>query len=243
MAHRPLIASADPPAIAISEGRVDSFQRMMDRLLSDGLVLAVVAVTIQTAAHLLNAAFIGTVALNANAEGNVFAWASGAALVAAALACALHAWLVQDGRRAFVAVAAMLAFLSLDEMTAIHERIVARVVELGDLPIAWDSVLWPVLYAPLVGAVFVLLLVLASAAPPRAGRFIVVGLGLLVAAVVAEVASAPVSTGSNWPHVLEGAVEEAAELGGWIVIATALAVISLTALRGVVAPRPHAARR
>jgi hypothetical protein len=48
-----------------------------------------------------------------------------------------------------------------------------------------------------------------------------------MAAVAAEVLSAPISTGENWPVTLERAFEEAAELAGWILIATGLTAITL----------------
>ena len=209
----------------------------MERLLSSGLLVAVVAVTIQTAIHLVNAAFIDSTDLDANVEGNPFTWASTAAMLAGAYASALRALLLRQRRRAFVALAALLSLLSLDEMAVIHERIARRAVEVVGLPAAWDSVLWPALYAPLLGGVFAVLFVVARAAPARAGRYILFGLGLLAAAVVAEVASAPVSTSTNWAHTVEGAFEEGAELGGWIAIATALTVITLTDLHRAVPPR------
>jgi hypothetical protein len=208
----------------------------MDRLFSSGLLVAVGGVTLQTVVHLLNAAFIGSADLDANAEGNAPAWANTAVVSSGAFVCALHALLVSERRRMFVALAVILALLSLDEMAVIHDRIAARVLKLLGLPLVWDSVLWPAIYAPLLVCLFGLLFAVARAAPVRAGRYILFGLSLLAAAVVAEVASAPVSTGSNWAHTVEGAFEEGAELGGWIAIATALTVIALTDLRRAMAP-------
>jgi hypothetical protein len=52
----------------------------------------------------------------------------------------------------------------------------------------------------------------------------------LILAVVAEAASLTVSTDiaptENWAHLLEGAFEEGAELGGWILLAAAFAAIA-----------------
>jgi hypothetical protein len=209
----------------------DSFQPGIDRLLFSGSLLAVVAVASQTAIHLVNAAFIGSAELDVNSEGNAPTWAHSAVVFSVAFVCALHALLVRQRRRMFVALAAILAFLSLDEMVGVHERIVGKVLDLVGLPITWDSLLWPALYVPLLGGLFVLLLAAARAAPARPGRYVLVGLSLLAIAVVAEVVSAPVSTDSNWAHTIEGALEEGAELGGWIAIATGLTVIALTDLR------------
>jgi hypothetical protein len=208
----------------------------MSRLLLSGSLLAVGAVTLQTASHLLNAAFIGSPHLDANAEGNAPTWANTAVVFSGAFVCALRGLLIRRRRGMFLALAALLAFLSLDEMASVHERIAGHVLNVVGLPIVWDSVLWPALYAPLLGGVFVLLLAAARAAPARAGRCILFGLTLLAVAVVAEVVSAPASTDPNLVHTLEGAVEEGAELGGWITIATGLTVIALTDLRHDVAP-------
>jgi hypothetical protein len=199
----------------------------MDRLLASGLVLAVVAVATQTAVHLLNAAFIESARLDANGEGNPIAWAHGVAIFSCAFVCGLHALLVRLRRGTFVALAAILALLSLDEVAEIHEWIVGGALEVLGLTATWDSVVWPVLYAPLLGGLFVLLLAVARAAPRRPGRYMLVGLGLLTAALLAEVVSAPVSSGTNWPHTIEGAFEEGAEIGGWIAIASGLTVIVL----------------
>lgn len=190
-------------------------------------MFAVVGVTIQTAVHLLNAALDGSQYFSANGENNPMAWSQSAAIFAAAFVCALHTAVVSRRGRTLAALAAILAFLSLDEMLIVHERIVGRVLEVLALPIVWDSVVWPVLYLPLLGALLLLLVRVARQAPKRVGRRVLVGVGLLLAAVAAEVLSAPISTGQDWPHTVEGAFEEAAELVGWILITTGLTAITL----------------
>ena len=69
----------------------------------------------------------------------------------------------------------------------------------------------------------VLLLRVSESAPARGRRCLSVGLGLLVVSVFLELVSAPSSTDRNVIHTLEGGLEEAAELAGWILIATGLA--------------------
>lgn len=200
----------------------------MDRILHVGTMFAIVGVTIQTAIHSLNAALDGSQYLSVNGENNPITWAHSTAIVAAAFVCTLHATVSAWRRREWVAMAAILAFLSYDEMLLVHERIVGRALEVLDLPMVWDSVLWPVLYLPLLGALLLLLASVARQAPTGAGSLVLVGLGFLVAAVAAEVLSAPISTvGESWPHALEGAVEEGAELAGWILITTGLTAITL----------------
>ena len=199
-----------------------------DRIVDVGIVFAIVGVTVQTATHALNAVLDGSQYLSVNGEGNPITWAHSVAIFAAAFVCMVHATALVERRGEWAAMAAILAFLSFDEMLVVHERAVGRVLELLDYPIVWDSVIWPVLYLPLLGALVLLLVGVAGPAPARPGRLVLVGLGFLGAAVAAEIVSAPISgAGDYWPHALEGAVEEGAELAGWILITTGLTAITL----------------
>jgi hypothetical protein len=203
----------------------------LDRVLTVGLTIALAGVALQTLAHLLNAAFLGHALLNANAEHNVMTWASTVATFAAAFAAALHATLLRAGRRTYIVLAGAFAFFSLDDAVLLHERLATLVLDSIGVSVSWDSVLWPALYLPLAGVAVLLLLGVARTAPARAGRFLRVGLVLLLTAVAAEAVSAPVSTPetrAGWAHVLEGAFEEGAELASWILIATALTVSTLS---------------
>jgi hypothetical protein len=56
---------------------------------------------------------------------------------------------------------------------------------------------------------------------------IFVGLGCLVVAVVLEVVFARLSVEEGLGHTIEGGFEEAAEIVGWITIATSLTAITL----------------
>jgi hypothetical protein len=69
-------------------------------------------------------------------------------------------------------------------------------------------------------------------APERPRRFVGAGIALLAVALAADVLSGPWTGGEEeWPHVIEGAFEEAAELAAWILIAAAATVITLRDLR------------
>ena len=215
----------------MSAGFAEPHVDMMERLVRAGKAFAVVAVIAQTAVHTLNAILTDSVYLSVNAENNPFAWLHGVAIFTAAAVCALAAVLTDYHRREFVALTVILSFLSLDEMIYVHEEIVARLLDALDLSTTWDSAVWPVIYLPLCGALAVLLVRIASVAPRPAGQLIFAGLALLLVAVAAEIMSAPWSNEEGGlVHTIEGAFEEAAELAGWIAIATGLTTITLAAI-------------
>jgi hypothetical protein len=202
-----------------------------DRLLSAGLAFAVFASAAQTVVHLLNAAFLEKRSLNVNFEENAFAWASTVAAFSVAFVATVCAAGLSRGRGRYIALALVTAFISLDDMVVIHEEVGTKATETLGLPQSFDSLLWPAIYFPLLALGFLVLLSLAREAPARARRFIHVGLALFAFALVAEAASAPwTGAEDEWPHVIEGAFEEAAELAAWILIATALTVVMLREL-------------
>ncbi len=198
-------------------------------LLRVGFGVVAAAVGLQTAAHLLNALLLGQRSqLNVNLEGNVFAWASASAMFAAGFVVFVHALTFAKQRALCLALTAVLTFFSLDDMIGIHKRGGLFAAELLGLGEVFDSVLWPTLYIPLLAFVAAALIAIAREAPRDVRRSVWLGLGLLALAVTAEVASAPWSVSTNafdWPHVVEGAIEEGAELGGTIVIAAALTTL------------------
>jgi hypothetical protein len=206
-----------------------------ERLVRVGGALAAAAVGLQTAIHLLDAAALERwQPLNANAEGSLFTWASSAATTAAGFAALVCAVVSRGRTRLLVALAAAALFLSADDALAIHERAGLAAAEALGLSATYDSVLWPFLYGPLLAFMLgaLLLLIRGSLAPVR--RCVQVGLGLLVVAVVAEAGSAPASDpqdSGSWAHTFEGAVEEGAELGGWILLAFGLAALSFTCVQ------------
>lgn len=197
-----------------------------ERLVILGSALAIVGVSVQTVSHLVNEFVLdGEVRnLDADAEFATFAWAGSVAIFASALGAALVA--VVDDRAPLHLVAAVLAFLSLDEVVQIHERLALRLTEGFDLPDYVGVRLWLVLYAPLLLAVAWALWGIGRRLPDEIRRILLGGLGLLVAAVALEGVGLATKwlgeRGVEWPDVLRIAAEEAAELGGWILVATAL---------------------
>lgn len=197
-----------------------------DRVLTLGVGLAILAVSVQTASHLANEFLLdGEIRnLDADAEFATFAWAGSVAIFAGGLGAALLAAL--EGRTLLYAVAAVLAFLSLDEIVQIHEQLALELAEGLDVPDYVGVRLWLVLYGPLLLALAVVLWRLGKDLGGERGATLVRGVGLLVVAVGLEAVGLPTKwladRGVEWPDVLRIAAEEAAELGGWILVATAL---------------------
>lgn len=199
-----------------------------NRLLAFGLRFAIGAAVLQTAVHLLNALFLEKRALNVNFEDNPFAWASTVAAFSVAFVATVHAAGLARDRLRYAVLAVIIAFVSLDDMVSLHEDAGTEAAEVLGLPQSYDSVLWPALYLPLLALGLFLLFTLAREGPERPRRFIYFALVLLAAALAAEVLSGPWTGGEEeWPHVIEGAFEEAAELAAWILIAAAMTVITL----------------
>lgn len=194
-----------------------------------GIRLAMVAVSIQTALYLIDAALPGSRRLlDADDDGSAYSWIAVTATAAAALAAFLLAALLRERQRRFYPLAALVAFLSLDDMVQIHEDL-GRLARIPGVDYS-ERLVWPILYLPILVATFVLLETIARATTEPLRRLIRLGLALLVAAVVLEVAAFALLVDDGLTrltavYILEVAVEEAAELAGWIAIATALTAI------------------
>lgn len=210
-----------------------------DRLLTLASALAVVAVALQAVTHLANFAFfdLDVEQLDAGGDSGAWAWASTVATFAAAFAALLLAAAGRGWEARWLVLAGILAFFSFDDLVQIHEYAGDWVEEAG-IPEEWElrRAIWPALFLPLLATGLVLMLRLARSAPPRERRFLVVGLGLLVAAVAIE-ATTPVFfwldwEQETWPYELEQVVEEGLELAGWILIAAGIAAIATRALAG-----------
>jgi hypothetical protein len=193
-----------------------------------GFVAAVVAVAVQTVAHLTNAFVLDYEIRNmdADADGNALSWASSVAIYTAAVGAFLFSLSASSPRR-FVALGAVFVFFSLDEVAAIHEQVVTVSVRGLDVPTSVGRALWPILYLPLLVFVVITLWRLAASAPDLIRRVFLLGLALLAAAVLAEAMTALWSSEGSRPLVddLEVAAEEGAELAGWIFVATAFAAL------------------
>jgi hypothetical protein len=219
---------------------VETPERAAAQLLQAGTIAAIAAVAVQTLAHLANEfvfddRFEG---LDADFEGNAFTWASSAAVLAVAFAALLHAVVFRRRRTAFMLVVATATFFSLDDAVQIHEPVALALGEdLLGLPDYAAVRLWLVLYFPLLILMAALLWVVAREAWSAAGRMIRVGLGLLVASIPAELAGAvtrPLADdGTHAPDDIRVAIEEALELGGWIVVAAGVAAAVTVTLMNV----------
>ena len=210
----------------LPDGPAATAQRSIVRA---GVLLTAVAVTGQSIAHLVNllVADLGVHFLNVDVEGTLFSWASTAITFAAATLTALLAGLHPRRWRLFLGVAIGLAFLSLDDMAQLHERISALQTELGPIE-HFARTFWPLVYMPLLAFVFVGLAVISGGMRRVPGTLVRVGLGLLAAAILLEMAS-PVLFALGLDHgdlgyELEAVIEEGAELAGWMLVTLGLGV-------------------
>lgn len=208
------------------------------------VVVPVVLVVAQTVGYVLGARVWGwrVDGLDLDLEASWFGKASalltlgaGLLVLAGALATALRT-------RTRLALGAALVFLGVDDLLSIHERIGWRV---ADAVGGGDDVLrlaWPIAYLPFVGLVALLLLRARPGLARNEARAILVALGLLGLAIVAEVVGFGLKElgyrNRTAPDVVEVALEEGLEIAGWALV---LEAIWLAALRegalGGLAPR------
>ncbi len=214
-----------------------------NRCLTFAARTALVMAAAQTVIHLVNWALWDRWFLNVNSESTAFSWLTSVLLFGGAFSAFLAARASSRGARSYLLLAGMLAFLSLDEHVQVHERVGGTTVRTVGLSEAWDSVVWPLMYVPLLGGIFILLIAVRRDGGARVSRFILVGLGLLAGAVVAEIVSAPWSTGDHPIHQLEGALEEGLEVVAWTLIAAALTTIAVRRLTAVRAREERRAGR
>ena len=207
------------------------------RLLKAGIVLTVVAVLGQTLVHMVNllAFDLSIDTLNAGRDGSVFTWASVVVTFAAGVMAALLAGLRPRHAPLLLGLAAALVFLSFDDSFQVHEKVSTLKDQLGPIT-EFSRTFWPLVYLPLLAGVLLALALLAAGMRPRVRTVVVTGLGLLVAAILLEMASPLLFLlGQEFGDVgyeTEVAVEEGAELGGWMLILLGLAVTVCTAAGG-----------
>jgi hypothetical protein len=202
-----------------------------------GVWVAVLAVIVQTTAHLGNEFLLDdrVEGLDADVEGNTFTWASSVATFTVAWAAALHAAAFERQRREFSMLAGLALWFSLDDVAIIHERVA---LELGEdilgLPDYLAVRLWLILYLPLLLLAAVVLWRIAREAEPPVERVMRFGLGLLIASIPIEIVGAATrklaEEGTDVPETLRVALEEGLELGGWILLAAGLTAILCSAL-------------
>jgi hypothetical protein len=199
----------------------------VDRIVRTAAVLAGAAAFSLALVHLLNVGLRdGQVfQLHADMERNAWAWAGSVTIFAAALAAFLPAVAEAVVDLSGLVLALILAFFSLDEAISLHEKIAERSVDLLGTRVSFERVVWPLVFLPLLGTAFLLLVRIARAAPGPVRLAIVGGLGLLAAAVFAEVTSGvylEAGSENTWKDAFEVVIEEGAELAGWILIGGAL---------------------
>lgn len=205
-----------------------SLSATADRVARYGVVLTLVAVAGQSVVHLVNLAFfdLGFALLNVDYDFSAFSWAATSATFTGGVMLLLLAVVRQDDARLALGLAFAMAFLSLDDATQIHERI----SELGPdvLPIEHAArTFWPLVYLPFLALVFAGLTMFAARLPRVPARILLIGLLLLAGAVLLEALS-PALFALGLDHgdlgyEVEAVTEEGMELGGWMLVATALA--------------------
>jgi hypothetical protein len=216
------LAAADRPVYPRSPRPADEPDSPQARARVIGVALTAAAVLVQSLLHAINAVFFGAdvAVLDANEEGTPATWASSVAVFAAALGAGLLALLQPTARLLLAVLAAVLAFLSLDDVAAFHERL----NRFGEA--------WTVYAIPLLALTFVLLWLVAGLVSRADRRLVHAGLAFLAFAVVMETLQRlwlDAYEEGTWVWELDTGVEEAAELAGWGLIATGLlaAVCSL----------------
>jgi hypothetical protein len=193
-----------------------------ERLLRWGGAVAVVVVVLQTIGHLVDwlATGLDIVLLNADSDQSIYPWIPVVAIFTGALALFLQQLVrPETGFRRWLP--AVLAYLSLDEMVAIHERL-THILKKLHIAVAHAREIWPVIYLPLMAATAVALWRMARSMSPRARLFVQTGLVFLATAVVLEAISAKLVDVHPTAYQIEVIVEQDLELAGWTLIGTAL---------------------
>lgn len=193
-----------------------------------GRVLALAGAGVLLAAHLSNALLLDhrITSMDADHAGAPLTWASGVATAAVAVA-ALLAALMTGPRLPMVALGLATAFLSLDDMISLHEEVTrALAVDLG-IADAWERLLWPVLYLPLLLLTGVLILRMVRTGTRDTYRDGIIGLGLLATALALALVTPSSTEGTGLLQAVRGGLEEAMELAGWTFIATSALVTVL----------------
>lgn len=187
-------------------------------------LLLVLAVIIQSAAHIVNVAFfdLAVMRLNADHDDSLVGWLGTITTFLVAWGALQLAVLRPLLRRPLSALAAICAFLSLDDMVAIHEIVARLALRFQPYEHAGYN-LWPAVYLPLLVVTGWLLARTARVLDVSARNAILAGLVCLVAAVALEF-SAPIlyAAGSDhglWLYEAEVIAEEALETLGWGYIA------------------------
>jgi hypothetical protein len=203
------------------------------RTLRVGVALALALAALQSIAHITNMVFfdLRIDMIDADSDSGAFAWASSVATFCAALLLCLLAIMRPTWTWPLVALAGAVAFMSLDDMVGLHERVSGLGTTLGPIE-HFARIFWPLAFMPLLAATFVGLFGIAAGLRIAPRRALLAGLALLVVAIALEMAS-PIlfalgSDHGELAYELEVVLEEGAELAGWILVSTGLAAALLT---------------
>jgi hypothetical protein len=212
--------------------------RLEPVLLRGGVAFAVGVGAVEITSHLVNRLVLdrGYRHLDVDSEWNAWAWAGSTAIASAAVMALVLALVFEHHRALFALLAAWFAFLSLDDIAEVHERLGRRLGHLVGYESEDAGRLWVVLYLPAMALAAVALVTVARRlCTSNVARVIVAGLGVLAVAVAAEVVGS-IARHNATASMAEIAIEEAAETVGWLLLATALAALLLS----VVATAEHA---
>lgn len=202
----------------------------------------VALVVLQSVLHLVDAAVfdLQIARLDADSDKSVWSWLGSASELTAAFGAALLLLGVPGRRRSLIFLTLVLGFFSMDDTVRIHEG-------LGNLGLFASTglsarVLWPLIYAPLLVLTCTQLWRTSGAMVERCRYAVRGGLVMLAVAVVLEFFASTLIIKAGAGRVaddtrvgsmlyeLEVVVEEALELGGWLLIAAGLVATGLDVL-------------
>jgi hypothetical protein len=177
--------------------------------------LALGAAVMQGAVHLVHVFVLDGrygALLDAESNRSIFDVVS---VVAETCACAASLMLARarpPERHRFLALAGLLAFVTLDDAAGLHNRV---------------GVDWPLILFPVLGCTFLLLW--STLDQRRSRACIRAGLLLLATSVLLGRAAAPMLTAFGWTpgiwlYEIKVVIKQGVELGGWILIAGTLVV-------------------
>jgi hypothetical protein len=179
------------------------------RLSRIGFGLAVVCVTAQTVAHVVDLWLLDRdlPVLELNTNENPFNWLPAVTILVAGIGL-FQLNRARRGSPVLRITALLLAYLAIDDALELHYRVPY----------------WPIVYLPLFALVGWSLWSLSSASPGPSGRILKAGLASLVVAFLLDIIAPPLLErggwdAGEWPHELKVILKEGAQLAGWMLIA------------------------
>jgi hypothetical protein len=196
-----------------------------------GVFLALLAVTVQTVLYVADVYALDrrVQSFDVDREGGVATWAASVAIFSTGFVALLLGFVEPSRRLLLLVLAGATIFLSFDEYLMVHERLGLRVTEALDLSDKYLRIAWPAIYLPLLATVAALIFYLARTSIGPARSLLGIGLVTLAAAVGLEIAGLALDLIPSLPergylYTAQITLEEGAELAGWILLTTGLAV-------------------